>query len=98
MTTTTITLDVCTPEGKTWLAAITGLDAKFGLQRSFVVATDRNLSGSGKTGSMTYAVTDGIYESSEGRKRLGRRFWRVEGDQVSEIQHAEVLDTLGRAS
>jgi hypothetical protein len=91
MTTATITLDVCTPEGKTWLALVTGVDQKFGFQRDFVGTIDKHLSGSGKTGTYIYAVEDGIYESNEGRKRYGRRYWRVQGGTVTAIDRDEAL-------
>ena len=47
----TIVLDVCTPEGNTWLARVTGSDKKFGVKRQFVNAVSSDLSKSGKTGS-----------------------------------------------
>ncbi len=87
----TIDLDICTPEGKTWLAAITGVGGKFGVDREFVNATERNTSGSGKTGTATYTVTDGVYESNEGRKRLGRRWWIVAGTEAREVDRDEAL-------
>jgi len=43
------------------------------------------------TGTKTYLVTDGAYESNEGRKRYGRRWWVVTGDQVREVDRAEAL-------
>lgn len=87
---TTIHLDVCTPEGKTWLAEITGLGGQFGFLRSFVNATESNFSRSGMTGTKTYDVSDGVYESSEGRRRYGRRFWKVENGEVTEITADDV--------
>ena len=92
-----ITLDVCTPEGRTWLAEITGLDSKFGLSRTFVVAAERRISRSGKTGSIDYVVGPGLYESNEGRRRYGRRFWRVNDDgTVDRISRNDVLDSFDR--
>ena len=87
----TIVLDVCTPEGNTWLARVTGSDKKFGVKRQFVNAVSSDLSKSGKTGSKTYLVDDGIYQSNEGRRRLGRRWWKVEGDQAAEVSEDEGL-------
>jgi len=86
-------LDVCTPEGKTWLAQVLGTDraAPGGLQREFLTAVSSRLSRSGMTGTKTYLVTDGAYESNEGRKRYGRRWWVVTGDQVREVDRAEAL-------
>jgi hypothetical protein len=90
----TIALDVCTPEGKTWLARITGADQTFGIARDFVNAVERDTSRSGKTGTFTYVVEDGIYESNEGRRRLGRRYWRVQGDEITEIDRTTALEAL----
>jgi hypothetical protein len=94
---TTIDLDICTPEGKTWLAEITGTDPRFGLAREFVAATSRSTSRSGRTGTATYAVRDGLYESNEGRRRLGKRYWRVEDGNITEIDRNELLIALGEA-
>jgi hypothetical protein len=78
---TEIHLDICTPEGKTWLARITGPDARFGVNREFVNATTRDLSRSGRTGTVTYLVEPGVYERREGRRSLGHRngFFEVTG-------------------
>src|SRR5690554_1929736 len=73
-----IQLDICTPEGKTWLARLDGLDESFGFDREFVRAVSRDTSRSGRTGTATYLVEDGVYESNEGRRRLGRRYWLVD--------------------
>lgn len=95
MTRAEITLDVATMEGKTWLARITGLDKKFGLQREFVPAAARRLSKSGKTGSIEYLVEPGLYESNEGRRRLGRRYWRVDMEgSVSPIDISDVMSNF----
>ncbi len=91
----TIQLDICTPEGKTWLARVTGVGGQFGVERDFVNAVSRNTSRSGQTGTATYVVTDGIYESNEGRKRLGRRWWQVTGDDAQEIDQAAALAAVG---
>jgi len=91
MTTTTLDLDICTPEGKTWLALISGLDQKFGFDREFINPIDRSTSGSGKTGTATYMVGNGIYESNEGRRRLGRRYWRVTAGTITEIDRDDVV-------
>ena len=93
--TATITLDVCTPDGNTWLAQLTGLDPKFTFHREFVQASSKNVSRSGMTGTKTYYfLTDGIYQSREPRRSLrhtdgrdgqGNRFYSVSGDQVTTI-------------
>jgi hypothetical protein len=89
-----IALDVCTPEGKTWLARVTGVDETFGFARHFVNSVERETSRSGRTGTFTYVVEDGIYESNEGRRRLGRRYWRVQDDEVTEIDRTAALEAL----
>jgi hypothetical protein len=86
-------LDVCTPEGKTWLARLTGVGGKFGVEREFQVGR-KDLSRSGKTGTITYTLTDGIYESHEARRKLGRKWWRVTGDEIVELLEAEALEAL----
>lgn len=90
MTTTQITLDIATAEGKTWLARITGLGGKFGIEREFINAAERNTSRSGMTGSAMYVIGAGAYESNEGRRRLGRRYWVVTQDgELKECQSAQ---------
>ena len=69
-------------EGKTWLAELTGTDAKFGFRREFVNAVEKTTSRSGRTGTATYLVGPGVYESNEGRRRLGRRYWVVKVDET----------------
>jgi serine phosphatase RsbU (regulator of sigma subunit) len=88
-----IELDVCTPEGKTWLARLTGLGGRFGVEREFQ-AGRREVSHSGKTGTAFFTVTDGIYEAHEGRRRLGRSWYRVTGDTVERITEAQALAAL----
>jgi hypothetical protein len=92
-----IPLDVCTPEGKTWLARITGVSEEFGFDRTFCRYVDRQTSKSGKTGTVTYPVSDGLYESNEGRRRLGRRYWRVADGVISEISREQVTAELREA-
>lgn len=94
MTTTTLDLDICTPEGKTWLALISGTDRQFGFDREFINPIEKSTSRSGKTGTATYVVGDGIYESNEGRRRLGRRYWRVADGEVAEIDRDQVMTSL----
>ncbi len=89
-----IVLDVCTPEGKTWLAEVTGLDPKFGFQRSFVNPISRDTSRSGKTGTHTYLVDDGLYEANEGRRRLGKSYYRVTDDEATRISQDELIAAL----
>jgi len=84
-------LDVCTPEGKTWLARITGINGRYGFTREFINTIARNTSRSGRTGTYTYLVTDGLYESNEGRRRLGRRYWKVENGTITEIDRDELV-------
>jgi hypothetical protein len=91
-----IVLDIATYEGKTWLAVVTGVGGKYGIERTFVNAVRKDTSRSGATGSAVYVVDDGLYESNEGRKRLGRRYWRVQGDQVTEVALDEVRAAFGK--
>lgn len=86
-------LDICTPEGKTWLARVVGLDKKFGLNREFVKSVGRVTSKSGKTGTATYVVGPGLYEANEGRKSRGRTYYLVIDDEVREIER-EIAYTM----
>ncbi len=89
---TTISLDVCTPEGKTWLAEIVGTGGKFGIERDFINRISTNTSRSGRTGSYDYIVPDNcVLESNEGRRRLGRRYWIVAAGSVREVERDEAL-------
>ena len=94
MITATITLDIATYEGKTWLARISGYPGgKFGFDREFVNAINRHTSRSGATGSVQYEVDPGLYESNEGRRRLGRRYWIVDAQgDISEIDQHEAIE------
>lgn len=94
MTTTTLDLDICTPEGKTWLALISGVDQRFGFDREFINPIEKSTSRSGMTGTATYMVGNGIYESNEGRRRYGRRYWRVADGVVTEIGRDDVVAAL----
>lgn len=78
----------------TWLARLTGVGGKFGVEREFQNGRS-DLSRSGKTGTITYIVTDGIYEANEGRKRLGRSWYKVTGDTVETITEDDALTALG---
>ncbi|QSM95670.1 hypothetical protein I3U40_07955 [Mycobacteroides abscessus subsp. abscessus] len=92
-----VVLDVCTVKGKTWLARITGIDAKFGMAREFV-RRDRdgdNRSRSGMTGTVYYTIGDGVYEGSEPRSsRRGRFYLIVEGGEKREVSQEEALAAL----
>lgn len=102
-----VTLDVCTPEGQTWMARLIGLDPKHTFNREFVNASSSNISGSGKTGTKTYTLhPDGIYQSRESRRRLrntdgrdsaGNCFYRVTGGDITIITQAEAFDSLHTA-
>ena len=89
-----LNLDIATMEGKTWLAELTGTDAKFGFRREFINTVEKITSRSGKTGTASYLVGDGVYESNEGRKRLGRRYWIVKDGEAREVDRAEALAAL----
>lgn len=77
-----VILDICTPEGKTWMARITGPDARWGVARQFLNPVDKNTSRSGRTGMATYLLEPGVYERREGRNRLrgNNGFFRVTDD------------------
>ena len=93
-TSTEIHLDICTPEGKTWLARITGVGGKYGLDRDFVRAVERDTSRSGRTGTTTYLVTDGVYEANEGRRKLGRSYWIVRDGAARKVSRDEAVAAL----
>ncbi len=94
-----IVLDVCTPEGKTWLAHVTGLDPKFGFQRSFVNPINRDTSRSGKTGTYTYLVDDdGLYEANEGRRSRGKSYYRVTDGEATKISQDALIVALTGAT
>lgn len=88
-------LDVCTPEGKTWLARLTGLDTKFGFKRDFLNTIARDTSRSGMTGTFTYLLTEeGVYQAHEGRRRLGDTWLKVTGDKVEKITREDAIEYL----
>jgi hypothetical protein len=47
--------------GKTWVAKITGRDPKFTFERQFLPIVDRDISSSGKTGLVSFEITEGNY-------------------------------------
>jgi hypothetical protein len=79
---TGISLDVCTPEGKTWLARITGPSEQYGVERDWVRPVSRDTSRSGRTGTFAYEIGPGVYERHEGRHRLRDRngFFELSAD------------------
>lgn len=101
-----LTLDVCTPEGKTWCAKLVGLNPKFTFEREFINASEDNTTRSGRTGSKTYTlVEDGIYQSREGRRSLrgrdvrdhnGNRFYLVQDGDITIITQTEAIEELRR--
>jgi hypothetical protein len=88
--TTTLVLDICTPEGKTWCALITALGGRYGFQRDFVNAVQRRTSRSGMTGAATYELEDGPYATCEGRRRLGRRYWIIRDGAATKVDSAKL--------
>jgi hypothetical protein len=90
-----IRLDICTPEGKTWLAQLLPDhdDPRFDRGRSFVNGR-KETSKSGRTGTAVYQVGDGVYEANEGRRRLGRSWWIVAGDNARKVSEQEALAAL----
>lgn len=99
MNETEIRLDICTPEGKTWLARITGPDPRYGVAREFIRPVEQSTSRSGKTGTALYLIGPGIYERHEGRRSLRDHngFFRVTGDgQVESLASAKAaVDAAG---
>lgn len=79
---TEIILDICTPEGKTWLARITGPDPRYGVAREFIRPVSKVTSRSGRTGRCEYLIEPGVYERREGRRSLAgdNGFFRVTSD------------------
>jgi hypothetical protein len=74
-------VSVKTYVGKSWVAAITGRDAKYGIARTFVHPISREVSRSGRTGEWTYYLTPGLYQVQEPNgSRINRYFIRVTED------------------
>jgi hypothetical protein len=90
----TLNLDICLPEGKTWLARITGTGGKYGVEREFINPVEKYTSRSGLTGSADYLLEDGVYQSNEGRRRRGRRWWIVADGEVRETDRDTALAAL----
>jgi hypothetical protein len=95
---TEVILDICMPEGKTWLARITGPDERWGVVRAFINPVSTSTSKSGRTGQATYLIGPGIYERHEGRRNLAgfNGFFQVTGaGQVVPLNSAaESLNVL----
>jgi len=82
--------------GKTWMAEIKGEDSKYGLDREFVSETNKERSGSGKTGQNFYHAEEGkVYEMNVA---WGNRFFFTveDGEIVYLDDEKEVLDKLGK--
>jgi hypothetical protein len=95
---TEIVLDLCTPEGKTWLARITGPDPRYGVARDFIRPVSKVTSRSGRTGRYEYLIEPGVYERHEGRRSLGHQngFFQVtsEGEITPLDSASAALDAL----
>lgn len=98
---TEIVLDICTPEGKTWLARITGPDSRYGVAREFIRPVSRTTSRSGRTGQCEYLVGPGVYEQHKGRRSLRHQngFFQVTSDgEIVPLESASAaLDALDGA-
>lgn len=84
--------------GNAWLAKITGLDSKFGFTREFVKKSTAGLSGSGRSGSIYWEITeDGIYEwrkfciGSTAKNWKSNGFCVISDGSICEITKAEVV-------
>lgn len=80
--------------GKTWLARVGGTDAKFGLERDFINTVEKDMNKSGKTGTYTYLVEDGVYEGREGEKST---FYIVRGATKTKVDRDAALAALNDA-
>ncbi len=76
--------------GKEWVAEITGRHPKYGFTRRFIPMLARDWSSTGKTGVTLFVLDEGkVYEVNAPYK--GRRFVRVEGEDIREILLEEAM-------
>jgi hypothetical protein len=97
---TTVTIESNNHRGRAWIAEITGLDAKYGLARTFVPKRDVTSARSNvyRDNEWVLDLTDGtIYEyrdidASSGGGDSG--YWQVQQGQLVELSKAEVVEEL----
>lgn len=76
-------------KGKTWVAAITGTDRKFGLKRDWCSMQSK------EEEKAAYVLDDGIYECQDGKEPYPRRIFEVRGDSATMLTMAQLLAKLG---
>ena len=89
-----------------WIARITGTDPKFGLARAFCRKDKSGLSGSGRSGTIKFDVTEpGIYEFRDFCVGSTARNWNwsgfvsiAEDGTVTEITRADALAAFSAAA
>lgn len=69
---------------KSWVAEITGKDARFGFARKFVNPVEEN-------GDKTFELENGFYEVSNGGER---KFVNVDNGQVNTVSKSDVMAAL----
>ncbi|WP_276973726.1 hypothetical protein [Ferrimicrobium acidiphilum] len=87
-----------------WLAKITGPDPKFGFTRQFVKKDTSGLSGSGRSGSIRWDITEnGIYEwrkfciGSTSRNWESSGFCVIEDGSVREITKSAAIELVSKS-
>ena len=81
----------CDPNKKTWVARITGLSGKFGLERDFVASVDARPM-VGTTGKRGYVLDNGLHEVCEKGERI---FVSVEGESLLQLRKEDAMLLLG---
>jgi hypothetical protein len=76
-----------------WVARITGPNVKFGVEREFVDA-DRSLSGSGRSGNITWSLCeDGVYEYRAvctTSRHSASGFFLIENGKIANLDNRKV--------
>lgn len=79
--------------GKTWVAEITGTDPKYGFKREFLREDTKDTSYSGKTGRVSYLLTEGkVYEICEAWK--GRYYTTIKEGDIQRLTREELEHNL----
>ncbi|GJM84113.1 hypothetical protein HMSSN139_66090 [Paenibacillus sp. HMSSN-139] len=77
----TLTIAAGSRNHKSWVAKIDGVDAKYGLKRTFIDSADHNLS------ERTYKLSAGVYEVCSAGERY---FIRVVGGKINKVAHENI--------
>jgi hypothetical protein len=79
-----------------YIAKITGPHEKYKINREFQNPDDKDLSGSKKTGNITFNLKAGIYEIKQSYDKNRKNYFMVENGEKKSISYEEVLKKINK--